>query len=171
LDIGVISYILSSPAAKAQYSKFKPVKELKRRNLKLKISPTISSSDVKTYRRIVPKVARKAPKVPPPPPARPAQVVVDTVTAFYEEYEAHPASHNAVIKTLSPQMRERLHARRIRGGAVAIDLAARLKIGFYFFMWYALNVVYNSEFAYMCDCFAAFRNPANPTNCFHNQQS
>jgi hypothetical protein len=145
LDIGLISYILSSPAAKAHYSKFEPVKELKRRNLKLKISPTISSSDVKTYRRIIPKVARKAPKrVPPPPPARPAQVVVDTVTAFYGEYEAYPASHNAVIKTLSPEMRERLHARRIRGGAVAIGVAARLKIGFYFFMWYALNVVYNS---------------------------
>jgi hypothetical protein len=147
VDMGLISYILNSPAAKAEYSKFEPVKELKRRNLKLKISPTISSSDVKTYRRIVPKVARKAPReVPAPPPARPAQVVVDTVTAFYEDYEAHPASHNAVIKTLSPEMRERLHARRIRGGAVAVGLAARLKIGVYFFTWYALNVVYNSEF-------------------------
>ena len=39
----------------------------------------------------------------------------------------------------------------IRGGAdiVASPLVQRLKIGFYFSLWYALNVVYNSM--YPCD--------------------
>jgi hypothetical protein len=148
LDIGLINYILSSPAAISELSKIVTVKELKRRKLTLKISPSISSSDGETYRKIVPKVARKPAKnfTPPPPPARPARVVVDTVTAFYEHHDAYPASHNAVIKTMTPAMRQRLRARRIRGGAAPGDLGQTLLVGSYFAVWYALNVVYNSKF-------------------------
>jgi hypothetical protein len=146
LDLAVISYILNSTAAKSEFAKFKPVKELRRRRLKLYLAPSITSTDVKTYRKTLPKTPKRAPKkVPPPPLARPAQVVVDTVTAFYEEHDAHPASHNAVIRTMTPAMRQRLRARRMRGGAVSRGLIHRLKLGFYFFAWYALNVVYNSE--------------------------
>jgi solute carrier family 35 protein E1 len=56
-----------------------------------------------------------------------------------------PASHNAVIDTMSPSMRRSLKARRIRvrGGAAAGGLMERLEIGGYFAAWYALNVVYN----------------------------
>ena len=119
--------------------------------MQLVVSPSICSFDEKTYRKVVPKVARKrVPKIPPPPPpARPAQVVVDTVTAFYEEHVASPASHNAVIDTMTPAMRQRLHARRmrrIRGGATNDGLGQTLLVGFYFAAWYALNVVYNSKF-------------------------
>lgn len=146
LDIAVISYILNSPAAKTEFAKAKPVKELSRRRLKLAISPSIVSKDKKTYRKSVPKVPKTVPKtIPPPPPARPAQVVVDTVTAFYEEHDAHPASHNAVIRTMTPVMRHRLKARRMRGGAASSGLIKTLTVGLYFVAWYALNVVYNSK--------------------------
>lgn len=144
LDLAVISYILNSPAARAKYASVEPVKELSRRKLKLYVSTTVSSTDNRTYRETVPKVPRKVPsKIPPPPPARPAQVVVDTVSAFYEEHDAPPASHNAVVKTMSPAMRQRLRARRIRGGEVPNTLMGRLTVGFYFITWYALNVFYN----------------------------
>jgi len=142
----VISYILNSPAARAYFASVEPVKELHRRRLQLYVSPSVASSDNRTYLATVPKVPRKAPsKVPPPPPARPAQVVVDTVSAFYEEHDAHPASHNAVVKTMTPAMRQRLRARRIRGGEVPNTLVGRLTVGFYFAAWYALNIFYNSK--------------------------
>lgn len=146
LDVALISYILNSPAARAFYASVDPVKELKRRKVKVYVSPSISSTDHRTYRQTVPKIPRKAPStIPPPPPARPAQVVVDTVSAFYEEHDAHPASHNAVVKTMTPAMRQRLRARRIRGGEVPNTLLGRLTVGFYFAAWYALNVFYNSK--------------------------
>lgn len=146
LDIAVISYILNSPAARAKYASVEPVKELKRKKLKVYFSPSIMSQDRRTYYRTVPKVPKRAPsRIPPPPPARPAQVVVDTVSAFYEEHEAPNASHNAVIRTMTPATRHRLKARRIRGGEVPNTLMGRLTVGFYFAAWYALNVFYNSK--------------------------
>jgi hypothetical protein len=151
LDMAVISYILNSPAARAQLAKVEPVRELGRRKLKIYVSPSISSSDVikfKAYRKTsspyFPKRASR--KIPPPPPARPAQVVVDTCTAFYEQHDAYPAAHNAVVQTMTPAMRQRLRARRIRGGASSNTLMGKLTIGSYFAVWYALNVVYNSKF-------------------------
>lgn len=41
----------------------------------------------------------------------------------------------------------------VRGGVAApiITPQEKLKIGFYFGLWYALNVVYNSEF--VCHCY------------------
>ena len=33
----------------------------------------------------------------------------------------------------------------VRGGAVASSILQRLKVGFYFGLWYALNVFYNSK--------------------------
>lgn len=151
LDIAVINYILKSPAARSKFANTKPVREISRRNLKLVVSPSISSSDVETYFKTIRK-ADRVPKEftkatpPPPPPARPAQVVVDTVSAFYEEHDAVPASHNAVVRTMTPAMRNRLKARRIRGGEVPNTLMGRLTVGFYFATWYALNVVYNSKY-------------------------
>lgn len=149
LDLEMINYVLNSPAARAFYASVEPVKELTRRKLKLFVSSSISSTDNRTYRATVPKVSKKAPTtVPPPPPARPAQVVVDTVSAFYEQHDAHPAAHNAVVETMSPAMRQRLRARRIRGGEVPNTLIGRLTIGFYFAAWYALNIFYNSKLQY-----------------------
>jgi hypothetical protein len=151
LDLAVITYILNSPAAKSTFAMVKPVKELSRRRLKLYLAPSITSTDVKTYYKTLSKFPKAAPKkVPPPPQTRPAQVVVDTVTAFYEEHDAHPASHNAVIKTMTPAMRHRLHLKRMRGGAVSSGLKQRLTVVFYFVAWYALNVVYNSELHMLC---------------------
>ena len=35
--------------------------------------------------------------------------------------------------------------RRVRGGAASAALLERLKVGMYFAVWYALNIVYNSK--------------------------
>lgn len=120
---------------------------------KLATTPSIVSSDGKTYIRTVKKsLKRKAFQAPSSEisQARPAQVVIDTYTAFYPESEpamtkSLPASHNAVINDMSPSMRRSLKARRIRvrGGAAAGGLMQRLEIGGYFAAWYALNVIYN----------------------------
>ena len=154
MDLALISYILNSPAARNIYVSLQPVKELNRRKLRLYSSITISSSDQRTYKEtIVPKVAKKVtPSIPPPPPTRPAQVVVDTVSAFYDTYEVPPASHNAVVEAMTPAMRQRLHARRIRGGQVTESLLGQLTVGFYFVAWYALNVFYNSKWSPTCCC-------------------
>jgi hypothetical protein len=155
LNLTRISYILASPAANLEYE---PVKELqnlqkRRKPLLLASTPSIVSSDGKTYVRTLKKTLKSTqpPPLPkigrysaPPPPARPAQVVVDTVSAFYQD-EASPASHNAVLQTLSPSMRKSLKARRIRGGAGTTGFLHRLEIAGYFGAWYALNVIYNSE--------------------------
>jgi len=144
LDLALVSYILNSPAARTIYASVQPVKEINHRKLRIYSSISISSSDQRTYEETVPKVPRTATtKTPPPPPTRPAQVVVDTVSAFYENHEILPASHNAVVQTMSPAMRQRLRARRIRGGEVQNTLFAQLTVVFYFAAWYALNVFYN----------------------------
>lgn len=131
----------------------------KRKNKKpvrIFVTPSIVSSDGKTYVRTVKQTLRSGSTVNKPmpliTPARPAQVVVDTVTAFYREAQkkqeqVSPASHNAVIQTMSPAMRRSLKARRIRGGAGTNSLLHRLEVGGYFGLWYILNVVYNSEYS------------------------
>jgi hypothetical protein len=163
LNLTRISYILASPAA--MEVKYEPVQELtskrsKRRPVTLHVTPSIVSSDGKTYVRILKNSVKKQPilqhvKSPysstqQPQPQQPAQVVVNTVSAFYNQDDASkfvsPASHNAVIQTLSPSMRRSLGARRIRGGAGSNALLKRLEIGAYFGAWYALNVIYNSKF-------------------------
>lgn len=179
VDLSRISYILSSPAA--MVGMYEPVKELrrdnqrrnKRRVMRIVVTPSVVSSDGKTYVRTVKKTLRasssstgssiRRPNVSSSssflPPSRPAQVVVDTVTAFYQQEVQRmrsqqqdnnmnvvsPASHNAVIQTMSPAMRRSLKARRIRGGAGSNSLLHRLEVGLYFALWYALNIVYNSK--------------------------
>lgn len=151
-----------------------PVKELEissrtRRGKKvipsIMVSPSIGSSDGKTYiKKLSQQKARTTtyPKKPktgslPPLPARPAQVVIDTVTAFYQENPlmesqgnhrrgVSASSHNAVIQNMTPAMRRSLKARRIRGGAVSSAILQRLEVGMYFGIWYALNAIYNSTF-------------------------
>ncbi len=129
----------------------------RRRPVQLYVTPSIVSSDGKTYVRTLKQTLRASTVSPTitmrkmsfPPPARPAQVVVDTVSAALYEQEVSAASHNAVLSTLSPAMRRSLKARRIRGGAGSSGLLHRLEIAGYFGAWYALNVVYNSE--YFCE--------------------
>lgn len=131
--------------------KIAPIVESKRKKaFELALTPSIVSSDGKTYIRTVKKSLKKRSyrnSNSEPAQARPAQVVIDTVAAFYPDSETRslPASHNAVINTMSPSMRRSLKARRIRvrGGAAAGGLMERLEIGGYFAAWYALNVVYN----------------------------
>ena len=164
LNLTRIGYILASPAA--MEIKYEPVEELttgkrlKRRPATFHVTPSIVSSDGKTYVRIL-KNSTKKPilqhiKSPYPStnqPQQPAQVVVNTVSAFYNQDDANkfvsPASHNAVLQTLSPSMRKSLGARRIRGGAGSNALLKRLEIGAYFGTWYALNVIYNSKYYYI----------------------
>jgi hypothetical protein len=158
LNLTRISYILESPAAVIKY---KPVKELtlkRRRPVQLAVTPSIVSSDGKTYVRTLKRTLH--PKAttfsiqklsPPTVPGRPAQVVVNAVSAAL--YNQKPqevaaitaASHNAILSTLSPSMRRSLRARRIRGGAGNSGFLHRLEIAGYFAAWYALNVAYNSE--------------------------
>jgi len=47
---------------------------------------------------------------------------------------------------MTPAMSRSLQARTMRGGAVSGGPGQTLKVGFYFFAWYFLNVMYNSEF-------------------------
>lgn len=138
--------------------KYEPVKELtekRRRPVLLAVTPSIVSSDGKTYiRTLKQSLQQPKPKItirkmsPPSAPGRPAQVVVNTVSAALQQDEAAAlaaASHNAVIANLSPSMRRSLKARRIRGGAGNSGILQRLEIAGYFAAWYALNVIYNSE--------------------------
>ncbi|KAG7358605.1 triose-phosphate transporter family protein [Nitzschia inconspicua] len=155
LNLNRISYILASPAAMIEYE---PVKELtlkRRRPVILAVTPSIISSDGKTYIRTLKQTMAPKPTIsirkmsPPLEPGRPAQVVVNTVSAaLYEQQDEETAalaaaSHNAVISTLSPSMRRSLKARRIRGGAGNTAILHRLEIAGYFVAWYALNVIYN----------------------------
>jgi len=158
LDLEKINYILMSASAVVAMQKITPVIEFKRRKgfanpLDLALTPSIVSSDGKTYIRTVKKTLKQKSYrtyTSAPAQARPAQVVIDTVAAFYPDVEptvtrSLPASHNAVINNMSPSMRRSLKARRIRvrGGAAAGGLMERLEIGGYFAAWYALNIVYN----------------------------
>jgi hypothetical protein len=147
LDLAAINYIINSPAARSLYASTEPVKELNRQQKpKVYVSYNVGSSDRKTYYQSASKIQKEAQKVvPPPPPERPAHVILDSVSAFYQEFQAPPASHNAVVQTMTPAMRQRLKARRIRGGEVSNILMERLTVGSYFAAWYALNVIYNSK--------------------------
>ena len=158
LDLGRINYILTSTSAVVAMQKITTIVEFKRKGgftnrLDLAVTPSIVSNDGNTYIRTVKKTLKQNPyetSTSVPTQARPAQVVIDTVAAFYPETEpavtrSLPASHNAVINTMSPSMRRSLKAHRIRvrGGAAEGGLMERLEIGGYFAAWYALNVVYN----------------------------
>lgn len=158
LDLGKINYILSSASAVVAMHKIAPLVEFKKKRgsaskLELALTPSIVSSDGKTYIRTLKKsLKQKSYRASngAQSEARPAQVVIDTVTAFYPDAEptvsrALSASHNAVINNWSPAMRRSMKARRIRvrGGAASGGLMERLEIGGYFAAWYALNVVYN----------------------------
>jgi hypothetical protein len=141
LDIGVINYILSG----AVFDRYQTIKELKKpkRSFKIYTSPSVFSDDGKTYVRLVKKsMAKKSTSRG----VQEAQIQVHA-SSFYQNMKERvdPASHNAVLKTMTPYMRHKLKARRMRGGAVSRGLLERLKVGFYFFAWYALNVVYNSK--------------------------
>ena len=149
LDLGKVSYILASTSANAVVRNSFPILELKNKSRRNAPSLQIVSSDGKTYVRTVKKTLKKTLQSSGTLdqfPNRPAQVLV---SAFYPEpivTQSLPASHNAVIKTMSPSMRRSLKARRIRvrGGDSGMGgLMQRLKIGGYFAAWYALNVVYN----------------------------
>jgi hypothetical protein len=158
LSLTRISYILESPAAIFDYQ---PVNELiqkrRPRPVHLAVTPSIVSSDGKTYVRTLKKTMQPKPTIsirkisPPSAPGRPAQVVVNTLpAALYHQQQDEvaaitAASHNAILSTLSPSMRRSLKARRIRGGAGNSGLLHRVEIAGYFLAWYALNVVYNSE--------------------------
>jgi len=154
IDLGKINYILASASAIVAMRKLAPIFELKggmASSLELTLTPSVVSSDGKTYIRTIKKSLKQNPYSTPAPAsvqARPAQVVIDTVAAFYPETEPRVtrslrASHNAVINTMSPSTRRSLKARRIRVRGGASARFERLQIGGYFAAWYALNVVYN----------------------------
>jgi len=160
VDIALISYVMNSPSAKVLYSTTEPVKELKRHTKpKVYVSYNVGSSDRKTYDKTTSRIQKEAEKIitsplseqsQPPPLSveRPAQVMVDSISIYYEDDEQVPtASHNAVLDTMTPAMRQKLRARRIRGGDdMTQSWMGRLTIGFYFIAWYVLNVVYNSKY-------------------------
>jgi hypothetical protein len=65
-----------------------------------------------------------------------------------------------VVETTTPVIRRPSSAgthstprgvRRVRGGAASAALLERLKVGMYFAVWYALNIVYNGKFV-LGDC-------------------
>lgn len=144
LDLGKVSYILSSTHAAVAASRLSTSESKLLIEADLATTPSIVSSDGKTFIRTVQR-SRTVRRLPESPEARPAQVVIDTVSAYYPDASSLPASHNAVIDTLTPQMRKSLKAKRIRvrGGAASSALMQRLEIGGYFAAWYALNVIYN----------------------------
>ena len=154
LDIAVINYVTYVWEDSFQTMKYQTVQELDRpkRTLKLYTSPSVFSSDGKTHVRLYKNMKRnpRSSSSSPPPPTRPTQVQVSPVTAFYNTNDVDPASHNAIYRSMTPDMRQKLRVRRMRGGAMSSALMERLKIGFYFATWYALNIVYNSKSVYMC---------------------
>lgn len=154
LDIAVINYVTYVWEDSFQTMKYQTVQELDRpkRTLKLYTSPSVFSSDGKTHVRLYKNMKRnpRSSSSSPPPPTRPTQVQVSPVTAFYNTNDVDPASHNAIYRSMTPDMRQKLRVRRMRGGAMSSALMERLKIGFYFATWYALNIVYNSKFVYIC---------------------
>eukprot|EP00529_Nitzschia_sp_RCC80_P011410 CAMPEP_0113497468 /NCGR_PEP_ID=MMETSP0014_2-20120614/30649_1 /TAXON_ID=2857 /ORGANISM="Nitzschia sp." /LENGTH=629 /DNA_ID=CAMNT_0000391415 /DNA_START=103 /DNA_END=1992 /DNA_ORIENTATION=- /assembly_acc=CAM_ASM_000159 len=152
LDMNKLSYILNYaqvtyrpvPEARVQQSR------RKRTLPSIMVTPSIGSSDGKTFtEKLLRQSQRRPSSSSPPPSSRPAQVVVDTVSSFYQEDpladSGSPSSHNAVVDNMSPAMRRTLKARRIRvrGGAGTNGIMERLEIGLYFTLWYALNVIYN----------------------------
>lgn len=147
LDVGIITYILSQASTNHE-----TIKELKKpkRTLKLYSTSSVFSNDGKTYVRLL-----KTTTTSTSPSKRPlavhsqeSQVSISPVQAFYDEQPGvvPPASHNAVLSDMTPYMRHKLKARRMRGGALSPGLQDRLTVGFYFAAWYALNIVYNSKF-------------------------
>ena len=53
----------------------------------------------------------------------------------------------------------------IRGGAGPSALVQRLKVGFYFSLWYALNVIYNGT------CLVSFADPLSLPNYYEKLSS
>ena len=159
LDMNKLSYILNYaqityhpvPESRVQQSR-------KKRTLpSIMVTPSIGSSDAKTFtEKLLRQSQRRPSSSSPPPPSRPAQVVVDTVSSFYQEDpfadSGSPSSHNAVVDNMSPAMRRTLKARRIRvrGGGRTNGFMERLEVGLYFTLWYALNVIYNSTYPSYC---------------------
>ena len=120
-----------------------------KRSFKMYTTPSVFSTDGKTYIRLIKKGASKKTS---PMASQESQVRIEPVQTFYkqttEEYydqDQLPASHNAVLSQMTPYMRQKLKARRMRGGGFQDGLMERLTIGFYFGAWYALNIVYNSK--------------------------
>lgn len=146
LDVGIITYLLKMASAQ-QYMPKELVKP--KRTLAIYTTPSVSSTDGKTYIQLVKKGASK--KAAAPVAASPvgSQIRIEPVQTFLqqEEYDddALPASHNAVLSDMTPYMRQKLKARRMRGGGFQAGMMERLTIGFYFGAWYALNIVYNSK--------------------------
>jgi hypothetical protein len=140
LDVGIITYILSQATTNHEI-----IKELKKPkpSLKLYLTSSVFSDDGKTYVRLIKKTTSSKKTVQ----SQGSQVTISPVQTFYTE-QVPPASHNAVLSDMTPYMRHKLKARRMRGGALSSGLLDRLTIGSYFAVWYALNIVYNSKFPY-----------------------
>jgi hypothetical protein len=65
-----------------------------------------------------------------------APVVETTTPVIQRPTPRYPSTHS------TPR-----GARRVRGGAASAALLERLKVGMYFAVWFALNLVYNSKFS------------------------
>eukprot|EP00980_Cylindrotheca_fusiformis_P017185 scaffold5289_cov107-Cylindrotheca_fusiformis.AAC.12 len=140
----------------------------KRRSLKLYTTSSIFSNDGKTYIRFIKKQRKTTPRTTTftdmdgttiPLPAVQLQesqfyseaplLTSRNNKSLYEESSSvvPPASHNAVYSTMTPYMRQKLKARRMRGGGgrgvLSSGVIDRLVIAFYFAAWYFLNIVYN----------------------------
>mmetsp|Transcript_31566 Transcript_31566/g.76204 ORF Transcript_31566/g.76204 Transcript_31566/m.76204 type:complete len:620 (-) Transcript_31566:154-2013(-) len=153
LDVGIITYLLSMASSAQTFTPKELVKP--KRSLKLYSTPSVFSTDGKTYIKLIKKgvAASKKKTSSTASSAQESSQVVriePVVQTFYERASdettattADPASHNAVLQDMTPYMRQKLKARRMRGGGSHAGLMERLTIGFYFGAWYALNIVYN----------------------------
>lgn len=140
--MGIITYILSQATTNHE-----TIKELKKpkRSLKIYTTSSVFSNDGKTYVRLVKMTTFSKKTTITPVQSQGSQVTISPVQTYYKE-EVPPASHNAVLSNMTPYMRQKLKARRMRGGALSSGLLDRLTVGSYFAAWYALNIVYNSKF-------------------------
>ncbi|CAJ1970357.1 unnamed protein product [Cylindrotheca closterium] len=147
LDVGIITYLLSM----ASSSHYMPIELANpKRTLQIYTTPSVFSTDGKTYIRLIRKGSKSMTyhkKKTIASSSQESQVRMEPVQTFYHstgrEPAADPASHNAVLQNMTPYMRQKLKARRMRGGGTHAGLMERLTIGFYFGAWYALNIVYN----------------------------
>lgn len=66
--------------------------------------------------------------------------IQSNLDSYDEEIDALISRTNSASHSLSP-----VNAKNVRGGSNNA-LQQKMKVGFYFALWYALNVIYNSEY-------------------------
>jgi hypothetical protein len=134
-DLIMISGISSHPRRAATSAVALPVLKA---GSKLVLAAGINSSTTVTMTPMAP--------LPPPPPRTTTtqSAVVDTASVYYPADAAYKTVDRVEVQLMRNPFAKR-HSLVRGGGPPSNALLERLKIGMYFGVWYALNVIYNSK--------------------------